>query len=129
MPSQTIDYWQTLFVAGAALLILMQAWRGWRLGFFRECAELLGVAGAYLSSIFFGHYLTPFFRGFHLPDKMLNAVAGGFLGLSVYLAISITGSLVFRKTGRSTGLKRLGVGAGGAVLGAFFGMFMLWLMT
>jgi uncharacterized membrane protein required for colicin V production len=129
MPSQTFDPWQFLFFAGGALLVVLQAWRGWRLGVIRQCAELLGVVGAYLASYFFGRNVAPLFRVLHLPDPVLTAVAGGVLGLCVYLAFSITAGVAFKRTAQQNGAARTRSGVSGAVLGAFFGVFMLWLMT
>jgi hypothetical protein len=66
---------------------------------------------------------------FKMPDALLSIVAGALFGLIVYAIISGIGSALFRRTSQHDSLiVRILYGAGGAVLGAFFGLFLVWLM-
>ncbi|HEX8311046.1 MAG TPA: CvpA family protein [Chthoniobacteraceae bacterium] len=122
------DSWQFVLLAAAAILVLLQAWRGWRLGIVRQVISLAAIALAYAASLFGGEHLVPFLRPIGLPDQLLRVAGGALLGCSVFLVISLLGALLFKKTSdQSIGIIRLGYGATGAIVGGLFGVFLVWL--
>ena len=127
---RNFDPWQSLFFTGAALLIALQAWRGWRLGFFRQGTELAGIATAYGASYLIGPRVAPLFRFAGLPDQVLAAIAGSVVALCIYVDFSVAGAFLFKRTAQERRpIPRLAFGSAGTVLGAFFGLFMVWVMT
>lgn len=121
--------WQIVFVSFAVVLILFEIFRGWRRGLPRQVARL----GALIAAYFAGWFATKFFGpllGFfiRLPDTLLSILAGALFALVIYAVISGIGSALFRRTDQHESLVvRLIYGSTGAVLGAFFGLFMVWL--
>lgn len=122
--------WQIVFVSFAAVLVLFEILRGWRRGLPRQVARLGALIAAYFAgwfaSKFFGPLLGMFFR---LPDSLLSILAGAIFALVIYAIISGIGSALFRRTDQHDSLLvRLVYGSSGAVLGVFFGLFMVWLI-
>ena len=122
--------WQIVFVSFALVLILFEILRGWRRGLPRQVARLGALIAAYFAgwfaSKFFGSLLGLFVR---MPDALLSVGAGVIFALMVYTAISGTGSALFRRTDQHESFViRLLYGSTGAMLGAFFGLFLVWLM-
>jgi len=122
--------WQIVFVSFAAVLILFEILRGWRRGLPRQVARLGALIAAYFAgwfaSKFFGPLLGMFFR---MPDALLSIIAGALFALVIYAVISGIGSALFRRTDQHDSLiVRILYGSTGAVLGAFFGLFVVWLM-
>ncbi len=123
--------WQIVFVSFAVALILFEILRGWRRGLPRQVARL----GALIAAYFAGWFATKFFGpllGFfiRLPDALLSILAGALFAFVIYAVISGIGSALFRRTDQHESLVvRLLYGSTGAVLGAFFGLFMVWLMV
>ncbi len=130
MPSPSFDPWELVFFAGAFLLIALQTFRGWRLGIVRQVVDILGVMGAYVASYVIGPKLAPLLSPMGLPRQVLAGVAGSVVGVCVYVGFGIAGAILFKRTAQQRfGIVRLGFGASGAILGAAFGLFMVWLMT
>ena len=122
--------WQIVFVSFAAVLILFEILRGWRRGLPRQVARLGALVAAYFAgwfaSKFFGPLLGMFFR---MPDAFLSIIAGALFALVIYAVINGIGSALFRRTDQHDSLiVRILYGSTGAVLGAFFGLFLVWLM-
>src|SRR5438045_2505874 len=122
--------WQIVFVSFAVVLILFEILRGWRRGLPRQVARLGALVAAYFAgwfaSKFFGPLLGMFVR---LPDSFLSIIAGAIFALLVYAVISGTGSQLFRRTNQHDSLIiRVLYGSTGALLGIFFGCFMVWLI-
>ncbi|HST30357.1 MAG TPA: CvpA family protein [Chthoniobacterales bacterium] len=122
--------WQIVFVSFAAILVLFEILRGWRRGLPRQVARLGALVAAYFAgwfaSKFFGPLLGIFVR---LPDSLLSVLAGALFALIIYAVVSGTGSALFRRTDQHDSLLiRLLYGSTGAVLGAFFGLFLVWLI-
>ena len=121
--------WQIVFVSFAVVLILFEILRGWRRGLPRQVARL----GALIAAYFAGWFATKFFGpllGFfiRLPDTVLSILAGALFALVIYAVISGIGSALFRRTDQHESVAvRLLYGSTGAALGAFFGLFMVWL--
>ena len=122
--------WQIVFVSFAAVLVLFEILRGWRRGLPRQVARLGALIAAYFAgwfaSKFFGPLLGMFFR---MPDALLSIIAGALFALVIYAVISGIGSALFRRTDQHESLTvRILYGSTGAVLGVFFGLFLVWLM-
>jgi hypothetical protein len=123
--------WQIVFVSFAFVLILFEILRGWRRGLPRQVARLGALVAAYFAgwfaSKFFGSLVGIFFK---MPDALLSISAAAIFALIVYAVISGIGSALFRRTTQHDLLIiRLLYGSGGAVLGAFFGLFLVWLIV
>lgn len=123
--------WQIVFASFAVILILFEILRGWRRGLPRQVARLGALIAAYFAgwfaSKFFGPLLGMFFR---LPDAVLSVLAGAIFGMIIYAIVSGIGSALFRRTDQHESLViRLIYGSSGAVLGVFFGLFMVWLIV
>ena len=123
--------WQIVFISFAAVLILFEILRGWRRGLPRQVARLGALIAAYFAgwfaSKFFGPLLGMFVR---LPDALLSILAGAIFAVVIYAIISGIGSALFRRTDQHESLVvRLLYGSSGAVLGAFFGLFLVWMIV
>jgi len=123
--------WQLVFISFAIVLVLFEVVRGWRRGIARQLARLGALIAAYFAAFFGGRLLVPMVRPFlKVPDIALSILAGAILALVVYAVINGLGTILFRRTGQhDSALVRLLYGAGGAVLGFFFGAFLVWLVV
>jgi hypothetical protein len=123
--------WQLVFVSFAVILILFELLRGWRRGVARQLARLGALIAAYFAAFFCGKLLVSLVRPFvSMPDMALSVLAGIVLAVVVYGVINACGTLFFRRTDQHDSLSvRLLCGAGGAVLGIFFGTFFVWLIV
>jgi hypothetical protein len=123
--------WQTVFVSFAIILILFEAARGWRLGLPRQIMRIGALIGAYLAAFFGGGLLLPMLRPLlKVPDFVITAMGGAILALIVYSLIASLGKILFKRTGQqNSGVIRLIYGITGAVVGLFFGAFLLWLLV
>lgn len=122
--------WQTVFVSFAAVLMLFQIARGWRLGLPRQVVRVAAVIGAYGAALWGGPVLLPLLRPLvKAPDFVLAAVSGAILAMILYVIINMVGAILFKRTGQqSSGIIRLVYGGAGAFLGGFFGLFFVWLL-
>lgn len=122
--------WQTIFLSVAALIFLLEVARGWRLGLPRQMVRIAAVVGAYLAGYFGGGILLPILRPMlRVPDFVISAIGGAILALIVYFAINSIGTILFKRTGQQgSSIVRLVYGITGAVIGLFFGAFLLWLL-
>src|SRR5256886_14093654 len=123
--------WQLVFVSFALILILFEVLRGWRCGLPRQIARLGALVAAYFAAYFGGKFLAPlvgmFFR---MPDALLSIAAGALFALVGYAVISGIGSALFRSTNQHNSLiVRLIYGSTGALLGVFFGLFLVWMLV
>jgi hypothetical protein len=67
---------------------------------------------------------------FHMPDALLSIAAGALFAVVVYAVISGIGSALFRSTNQHNSLIiRLIYGSTGALLGVFFGLFLVWMLV
>jgi len=123
--------WQLVFVSFALLLILLEVLRGWRLGVARQLARLAALIAAYFAAFFGGKFVLPIVRPFFkMPDALLSILAGAVLALLVYAIINGLGAIWFKRTRQHDSiLVRLLYGSAGAVLGFFFGAFLIWLLV
>lgn len=123
--------WQVVFLSFGCVLILFEILRGWRRGMARQLARLGALIAAYFAAYFGSDLLGPWLRPFlHMPDAVLSVVAGGILAVLVYATITGLGTLYFKRTSQhNSSFVRVVYGASGAVLGLFFGAFLVWLMV
>lgn len=123
--------WQLVFISLGCVLILLEVLRGWRRGLARQLARLGALIAAYFVAWFGGNLLGPWGRIFiKLPNPVLTVVVGAVLGCLVYALIAGLGTMLFKKTTEhASGSTRLLYGIGGAILGFFFGVFLVWIMV
>jgi uncharacterized membrane protein required for colicin V production len=123
--------WQIVFVSFALILILFEILRGWRRGLPRQVARLGALIAAYFAGYFAWKFFGPLVGIFlRLPDAVLSMIAGVILGLVVYAVISGIGAALFRSTNQHDSfVVRLVYGSTGAVMGVFFGLFLVWLIV
>jgi uncharacterized membrane protein required for colicin V production len=123
--------WQIMFVSFALVLILFEVLRGWRRGLPRQVARLGALVAAYFAGWFASKFFGPLLGMFvTLPDALLSIFAGALFALIIYAIISGTGSALFRRTNQHDSMVvRVLYGSTGALLGIFFGCFMVWLIV
>ena len=123
--------WQIVFVSFGLILIVFEVLRGWRRGLPRQVARLGALVAAYFGGWFAAKFFGPLLGMFvRLPDSLLSIFAGALFGLIIYAVISGTGSALFRRTSQHDSLIiRVLYGSTGALLGVFFGCFMVWLIV
>src|ERR1700750_568254 len=122
--------WQTIFVSFAAVLLLLEIIRGWRLGLPRQLMRGAAVIAAYAAAYFGGNLMLPLLRPIlKWPDFILSMIGGALLAIVVYGVIASVGSLLFKRTAQhQSGSVRLIYGFSGALTGIVFGLFFLWLI-
>ena len=121
--------WQVVFISFAVILILFEVLRGWRLGLMRQITRLVALGAAYAAAFFGGRLFVPMARSFFkMPDPVLSILCGAILAFAVYALLSGLGAILFKRTTQQeSGLVRLIYGFAGAIVGLFFGLFLLWL--
>jgi uncharacterized membrane protein required for colicin V production len=125
------DSYQAAFFIGAVLFVLFTAWHGWRLGIVRQVISILALAAAYIIGYFGGGTLGPLLHRFiDFPERALAVLGAVVLGFVIYCCIVLVGAIAFKKTSQqSVGLVRLGYGASGAMCGAMYGLFLVWIVV
>ncbi len=121
--------WQVVFISFGVILILFEVVRGWRLGLMRQLMRLIGLGAAYGAAFLGGSLLVPVARSFlRMPDSVLLILCGAILAFAAYALVSGLGAILFKRTAQQeSGLVRLIYGFAGAIVGMFFGLFLLWL--
>jgi len=121
--------WQAIFVSFATVLILFEVVRGWRFGLLRQLVRLAALAAAYAAAFLGGRLVVPLARPFlKLPDIILSILGGAVLALAVYALVASIGTILFKRISRQNSkLVRLVYALSGAVVGLFFGAFLLWM--
>jgi len=126
MSSSGSDSLSVLLLVGAVGLVILMAWRGWRLGIVRQTLSLVALGAGYLGGYLFGGYLIPILRPLGFPDRVLTIFGATILGFLIYVSASVASGILFKRTSQqSVGLIRLGFGFSGALLGAGFGVFLV----
>jgi membrane protein required for colicin V production len=122
-------FWQVVFISFAVILVLFEVVRGWRLGLIRQIMRLIALGAAYAAGFFGGSLVVPIARSvLKMPDPVLSIVCGAILAFAAYALISGLGAILFKRTAQQeSGLVRLVYGFAGAIVGLFFGIFLLWL--
>jgi hypothetical protein len=123
--------WQAVFVSFAIVLILFEIVRGWRLGLIRQLVRVAALGSAYAAAIFGGRLVVPMARPFlKMPDIVLSILGGAVLALVVYALVTIIGTIFFRRDSQqNSNFPRLIYAITGAVVGSFFGAFLLWMIV
>ena len=123
--------WQLAFVSFALVLILFEVLRGWRRGLPRQVARLGALIAAYFAAFFGGKFLASLLGMFvRMPDAFLSIFAGAIFAVIIYALISWIGSALFRSTSQhDSSIIRLIYGSTGALMGVFFGLFLVWLLV
>ena len=121
--------WQVAFISFAVILILFEVVRGWRLGLMRQITRLVALGAAYAAAFLGGNLFVPVTRSFFkMPDPVLSILTGAILAFAAYALVSGVGAILFKRTTQQeSGLVRLIYGFAGAIVGLFFGLFLLWL--
>jgi Colicin V production protein len=121
--------WQVVFVSFGVILILFEVLRGWRLGLMRQVTRLIALGAAYAAAFLGGSLFVPMARSFFkMPDPVLSILCGATLAFAAYLLVSGVGGILFKRTSQQeSGALYLIYGFAGAILGLFFGVFLLWL--
>jgi hypothetical protein len=121
--------WQAVFISFAIILILFQVVRGWRLGLMRQITRLIALGAAGGAALLGGRLFVPVARSFFkMPDPVLSVLCGAILAFAAYALVSGVGAVLFKRTTQQeSGLVRLVYGFAGAIVGLFFGLFLLWL--
>lgn len=110
------------------IFVLYSLISGWRRGVVRQSLSVFAIVAGYFAGVFGGKLLMPILRGIGYPDFAISLLAGCVMGTLVYLGVSALGAILFKKTSQQDlFLVRWGYGLGGALLGAVFGLFLLWL--
>jgi hypothetical protein len=122
--------WQTVFLSFAAILLLLEVVRGYRLGLPRQLMRGAAVIAAYAAAYFGGPLLVPLLEPvLKWPDFILSMIGGAILALVIYGLIASLGSILFKRTAQvGSGTVRLVYGFTGALTGVVFGLFFIWLI-
>jgi Colicin V production protein len=129
-PAAGSTLWQIIFLSFAAVLLLLEVVRGYRLGLPRQLMRGAAVIAAYAAAYFGGPLLLPLLQPIlKWPDFILSMIGGAIVALVVYGLIASLGSILFKRTAQhsSSGI-RLVYGLSGALTGVGFGLFFLWLI-
>jgi len=123
--------WQAVFISFAVVLILFEVVRGWRLGLLRQLVRVAALVAAYAAAVFGGRLLVPIARPFlKMPDIVLSILAGAVLAFVIYAFVTSMGMVLFKRTGQQNSrLIQLIYGFAGAIVGLFFGVFILWMIV
>ena len=119
--------WQRYIFIAAAIFLIWEVWRGWRLGAVRGLLRLAALFCAWIGgSTAAGTTgtIVAFFS--KVPPLIAPGVAGLTVGIGIYIGISLLAGLLFKKTEHHKGVVRWGFGLGGAVCGFIFGLLFLW---
>lgn len=122
--------WQLVFISFSVVLVLFEFARGWRLGLMRQLMRVIAIVAAYGAAYFGGKLLVPVVRPLlKIPDVCLSILCSAALALLVYTVITGIGTIVFKRTRQQTSaIIRFLYGFTGAVIGLFFGAFLVWLV-
>ena len=121
-------FWQNAFLVGMFVAVGWCVWNGWRMGVVRAAVSMAGLFVAGLIGIAVGAAVgailgaaSPLYGG------AAGMAAGVLVGLLAYGVIAFLSALLFKRTAQQrTQLLRLVYGAGGALIGAFVGVSVLW---
>ena len=122
--------WQIVFLSFAAVLLLLEVVRGYRLGLPRQLMRGAAIIAAYAAAYFGGQLLLPLLQPIlKWPDFILSMIGGAIVALVVYGLIASLGSILFKRTAQhASSTIRLVYGLSGAFTGIVFGLFFLWLI-
>lgn len=117
-----------LFI-GAALILLLHFWRGWRSGVMRQLFSLVAIALAFLAGMVGREMLVPLLRPLGLPDRQLSLVGAVLAALVIYILVSLFSALLFKNTSeQKVSVVRFGYGLFGGLIGLVKGLVIVWLL-
>src|SRR5438067_2420722 len=86
--------WQIVFLSFAAVLLLLEVVRGYRLGLPRQLMRGAAIIAAYAAAYFGGQLLLPLLQPIlKWPDFILTMIGGAIVALVVYGLIASVGSI------------------------------------
>ena len=123
--------WQAVFLSFLVVLILFEVVRGWRLGLVRQLVRVAAVVAAYGAAVFGGRLFVPMARPLlKMPDIVLSILTSAVIALVIYALLTSVGMVLFKRTGQQNSrLVQLIYGFTGAIVGLFFGAFVIWLIV
>jgi len=95
----------------------------------RQITRLIALGAASAAALLGGNLFVPVARSLlKMPDSVLSVLCSAILALAVYALVSGVGAILFKRTTQQESiLVRLIYGSAGAIVGLFFGLFLLWL--
>lgn len=123
------DLWGKVFWGFAFLFLLYRLFRGWQLGIIRQIVQIFALIAGGVSAFLFRGYAAPLLRPLGFPNIVNGAIAGVFIMIFVFVIVSFSGAVLFKKTSQQElSLVRVGYGIFGALLGLLFGLITLWIL-
>ncbi len=112
------------------LVLLIHVGLGWRSGVGRQMAVVVGLVAGWLLGLSRGPaFFAYFFSGAKHPSVILTWVASAILGLLVYGIAILAGRILFKRAcDHPFGPTRIFLGSGGALVGCFLGLFVVWML-
>lgn len=121
-----MDPTQKVFLGVAGGVLLITAFRGWRLGPVRQLISVVALLAAYLTGWYFGGAAVPMLRPLKLPNIVLETLGGMGVGVLTYVVIVVSGGFLFGTTRDQRGaLRRFVYGVSGAFLGMLVGLVLV----
>lgn len=128
MIPEASPFWQNAFLVGVFVVMGWCVWSGWRSGVVRSGIALGGMFAGGAVGLAVGGMLGPLVGNIlPIPGVFVGVVAGLIIGLAIYFSAWFLGALLFKRTAQQKSVAlRLIYGGGGAVLGAFLGLTLIW---
>jgi len=121
-----MDNGQLLFLAFAAVVVLYQMYRGWRLGVVRQIARVCAIVLAYMAAFWGGPLTLPLLRPLGYPDCLLVLAGGAGLAMLTYFFLWLLSGILFKRTAHQTATPVWFLyGSLGALLGVVFGLVLV----
>ncbi len=121
-------FYSTAFLVWTLVTILWSTYVGWRKGIVRSALSLAGMfAGLFVGLAVSG--VAPAVLGWAIPVPaiVIGAVTGFVAGVGVWIGVAVLGAVLFKRTEHQRSfLLRLVYGGGGAAVGLFFGLTLVW---
>ncbi|HEY8900626.1 MAG TPA: CvpA family protein [Chthoniobacterales bacterium] len=121
-------FWQNAFLGFLILLVAWSVWAGWRAGVVREALALGGMFAGGFAGLAAGGAVGPLLgKVFPVPGLVIGVVVGLVVGIGVYLGAWVLGAVLFKRTAQQPSfLLRMVFGGGGALVGLFVGVTLVW---
>lgn len=128
MMPEASPFWQNAFLAGVIVVMGWCVWSGWRSGVVRAGLSLGGMFVGGMVGLAVGGTLGPLVGNFlPVPGILVGVVAALLIAIAIYAVAWFLGALLFKRTAQQKSVAlRLVYGGGGAVLGAFLGLTVIW---
>jgi uncharacterized membrane protein required for colicin V production len=117
--------WQTAFLLITGAWILINAVRGWAIGLMRQITSIIAFCVACYCVVTLTGRMQEFLRP-HFPAPILTGLSAVLIWVVSFNLVSLIGRLLFKRTGDyDSGLFQFIHGSGGAVLGAAYGLLVV----